>query len=73
MNISPEWMRSVEQTYVIKFPTQHLATFGITSVEYFVVTEPIYTAMDASKKELESVSSVPKSIINKVYDFFNSH
>ena len=48
-------MRSVEQTYVIKFPTQHLATFGITSVEYFVVTEPIYTAMDASKKELESV------------------
>ena len=50
MNISPDWMRSVEQTYIIKFPTQHLATFGITSVEYFVVTEPIYTAMDASKK-----------------------
>jgi len=56
MNISPDWMRSVEQTYVIKFPTQHLATFGITSVEYFVVTEPIYTAMDASKKELEKIA-----------------
>ena len=55
MDVSPEWMKSVEQTYVIKFPTQHLATFGITSVDYFVVTEPIYTAMDASKRELESV------------------
>ena len=55
MDVSPEWMKSVEQTYVIKFPTQHLATFGITAVDYFVVTEPIYTAMDASKRELESV------------------
>ena len=28
---------------------------------------------NASKIELKSVSGVPKSIINKVYDFFNSH
>ena len=28
---------------------------------------------NASKKELESVDGVPKSIINKVYDFFHSH
>ena len=28
---------------------------------------------NASKKELKSVSGLPKSIINKVYDFFNSH
>ena len=28
---------------------------------------------NASKKELESVKGVPKSIINNIYDFFNSH
>jgi excinuclease ABC subunit C len=28
---------------------------------------------NALKKELESVKGVPKSIINKIYDFFNSH
>jgi len=27
----------------------------------------------ASKKELELVNGLPKAIINKIYDFFNSH
>ena len=28
---------------------------------------------NASKQELFSISGIPKSVINKVYDFFNSH
>ena len=28
---------------------------------------------NASKKDLEMVVGVPKSIINKVYDFFHGH
>jgi excinuclease UvrABC nuclease subunit len=28
---------------------------------------------NASKKELNSVSGLPKAIINKIYDYFHSH
>jgi hypothetical protein len=55
MSSSSDWHKAIEQTYVVKYPKQHLATFGITSIEYFVVTEPLYTAMDSQKKELEGV------------------
>ena len=48
----PDWMRAIEQTYVAKFPQQHLSTFGATNISYFVVTEPIYTAIDSNKKDL---------------------
>lgn len=37
-----EWIRALEQTWVVRYPTQHLATFGTTNIAYFVVTEPIY-------------------------------
>ncbi len=50
-----DWHKAIEQTYVVKFPQQHLATFGVTNIDYFIVTEPVYTAFDPSKKELEGV------------------
>jgi len=55
MNSSADWYKAIEQTYIVKYPKQHLATFGITSIEYFVVTEPLYNAIDPQKKELEGV------------------
>jgi hypothetical protein len=55
MNTYPDWLRAIEQTYIVKFPRQYLATFGVTNLDYFVVTEPIYTAMDSQKKNLETV------------------
>ena len=39
------WMRAVEQTFVLRFPRQHLATFGTTNISYHVVTEPIFQEM----------------------------
>lgn len=55
MSFSSDWYKAVEQTYVLKYPKQHLATFGVTNIDYYVVTEPLYTAMDSQKKELEGV------------------
>jgi len=49
------WVKAVEQTYVVKFPSQHLATFGTTIVEYFVVTEPAYKMFDTQQHNTESV------------------
>ena len=49
------WVKAVEQTYVVKFPSQHLATFGTTIVEYFVVTEPAYKMLDAQQHNTEGV------------------
>ena len=61
----PDWMRAIEQTYVAKFPQQHLATFGATNISYFVVTEPIYTAIDSNKKDLEGVLRKGRVIAEK--------
>tara|TARA_B100001750_G_C15422417_1_gene553666 strand:- start:327 stop:1031 length:705 start_codon:yes stop_codon:yes gene_type:complete len=65
MNDYPDWMKAVEQTYVVKFPKQHLATFGTTNINYYVVTEPIYTAIDPEKKELEGVIRKGRVIAEK--------
>ena len=35
-------MRAVEQTWIVRYPKQSLATFGSTNISYYVVTEPIY-------------------------------
>ena len=45
------WRRAVEQTWVVRYPRQRLATFGATNISYYVVTEPIYEELDAQKKE----------------------
>ena len=46
-----DWMRAVEQTWVVRFPKQYLATFGSTNMDYYVVTEPIFQEMEPSKQE----------------------
>ena len=46
-----EWRRAIEQTWVARFPKQHLATFGSTNISYYVVTEPIYLDAQPDKQE----------------------
>ena len=36
------WLKAIEQTFVVRFPKQHLATFGATNIKYYVVTEPVF-------------------------------
>ena len=44
-------MRAVEQTWVVRFPKQHLMTFGSTNIAYYVVTQPIYQDLQPDKHE----------------------
>ena len=37
---------ALRRTYVVRPPRQHLATFGTTSIKYYLVTEPTYGALD---------------------------
>ena len=60
-----DWNKAIEQTYVVKFPQQHLATFGITEIDYFIVTEPVYTAFNPSKQQLEGVLRTGKVKANQ--------
>jgi hypothetical protein len=46
-----DWRRAIEQTWVVRYPKQHLATFGSTNIAYYVVTEPIYREREDSKQE----------------------
>ena len=46
-----EWMRAIEQTWVVRFPKQLLATFGSTNISYYVVTEPIYLENETAASE----------------------
>ena len=51
METEQEWRRAIEQTWVVRFPKQNLATFGATNIAYYVVTEPIYQELDPQKQE----------------------
>ena len=51
MDSEQRWRRAVEQTWVVRFPKQKLATFGSTNIAYYVVTEPIYQEADLGKQE----------------------
>ena len=51
MEDARDWMRAIEQTWVVRFPKQHLATFGATNIAYYVVTEPIYRELQPDKQE----------------------
>ena len=42
---------AVDNTYVVRPPRQALATFGTTSVRYYLVTEPLYREVDARGDE----------------------
>ena len=46
-----DFIRAAEQTWVVRYPNQRLATFGVTSLAYYVVTEPVYRDLDPHGKE----------------------
>lgn len=45
------WKQAIEQTWTVRLPKQKLSTFGLTNVEYFVVSEPIYHEFDTTRQE----------------------
>lgn len=52
MPLDPETIRQVtEQTEVLRHPRQALATFGITSISYYMVTEPVYDELLGESRE----------------------
>ena len=44
-------IKAVQKTRVARKPLQHLATFGTSIINYYVITEPIYSDIVESKKE----------------------
>ena len=46
-----DWIRAIEQTWIVRYPKQNLATFGITNIAYYVVTEPIYREFEQGSQE----------------------
>ena len=51
MDSEQDWIRAAERSWVVRFPKQHLMTFGATNIAYYVVTEPIYQEPDPQKQE----------------------
>ncbi len=46
-----EWSKALERTWVVRYPRQSLATFGVTNISYHVITEPIYSEMTPGRPE----------------------
>ena len=44
-------IKAIQKTRVARKPLQHLATFGTSIINYYVITEPIYSDIDELKKE----------------------
>ena len=44
-------IKAVQKTRLVRKPLQLLATFGTTIINYYVITEPIYSDIDESIKE----------------------
>ncbi|MBI4336799.1 MAG: hypothetical protein HY683_03080 [Chloroflexi bacterium] len=42
---------AVQRTTVVRTPRQRLATFGVTTTSYFLVTEPVYRELDPGGTE----------------------
>ena len=51
MDSEQAWRKAIEQTWVVRFPKQRLATFGSTNIAYYVVTEPVYQESDSPDRE----------------------
>ena len=51
MESKRDWIKAMEKTWIVRFPTQNLTTFGLTNISYYVVTEPIYGDLDSSNEE----------------------
>ena len=58
-----DFIRAAEMTWVVRYPKQRLATFGTTSLSYYVVTEPIYRELQP--QDQESVVRQGKVIADK--------
>ena len=43
---------AVDATRVVRSPKQHLATFGVTNLRYFMVTEPSYAEMTRDRESV---------------------
>ena len=43
--------QAARHTEILRHPRQHLATFGITNIYYYLVTEPTYSEIDNSTSE----------------------
>ena len=43
--------RAARMTEILRFPRQHLATFGVTNLYYYIVTEPVYSDLQPDKSE----------------------
>ncbi len=43
-----DWRKAIERTWIVRSPKQHLATFGLTNIQYWVVTEPVYGELDSA-------------------------
>jgi hypothetical protein len=56
--------KALEQTRVVRQPKQFLATFGVTNLKYFLVTEPIFAEFD-TKQGPESVIREGKVIAKR--------
>ena len=46
-----EILRAVEQTRIVRAPRQHLATFGVSRISYYLVTEPSYEGLIPGGRE----------------------
>ena len=51
----PQLINAIKNTTVVRSPKQALATFGTTSVRYYLVTEPAYRGLPGASEEPESV------------------
>ena len=51
MDTERYWEQAAERSWVVRSPKQHLATFGSTSLSYYVVTEPVYHEFQPGKDE----------------------
>lgn len=55
MEIDSRIQYAIEHTELVRPPKQNLATFGITDIYYYLLTQPLYSEMLDSKGEEETV------------------
>lgn len=42
---------AARHTEIIRYPRQHLATFGVTNIYYYLLTEPTYSEISEDTNE----------------------
>jgi hypothetical protein len=43
--------RAARFTEILRYPRQHLATFGVTNLYYYIITEPVYSELTPDQSE----------------------